>query len=155
MSLFRTLVLLCLDDPVDDSPRRDVLGRLLLHDVLGGKVVGPRLGVVSPRRDVRGRVRERDLGLDGVDDGSDLLSGTPLSAIFGLERSFKSQGTWREEREPRSGSLSKERGNIAKRCIQGLYNDGPFPGAEVKVCSQSILMGLARLWGHSGRLGLD
>ena len=87
MSLFRTSVLLGLDDPVDGSPRRDVLGRLLLHD-LDGEVVGPRLGVVTPRRDVLGRVRERDLRLDGVDDGSDLLSGTPLVAILGLEWSL-------------------------------------------------------------------
>ena len=70
-----------LDDLGDGLPRRDVRGRLLLHD-LGGGVVGPRPLVVSPRRDVLGRVRERDLELDGVDDGFDLLSGTPLAAIL-------------------------------------------------------------------------
>ena len=72
-------------------------------------------------------MRERDLGLDGVDDGGFyLLSGTPLSAIFCLERSLKSQGTWRDEREPRSGSLSEDRGYIAKRCVRGSYDDGPL-----------------------------
>ena len=88
MSLFRTSVLLCLDDHDDGSPRRDVRGRLLLHDLVG-EVVGPRREVVSPRHDVLGRVRERDLGLDGVDDGGfDLLSGTPLAAILSLELSL-------------------------------------------------------------------
>ena len=81
LSLFRTSVLLCLDDLDDGSPRRDVRGRLLLHDLVG-EVVGPRHEVVSPRHDVLGRVRERDLELDGVDDGFDLLSGTPLAAIL-------------------------------------------------------------------------
>ena len=74
MSLFGTSVLvLGLDDLGDGSPRRDVLGRLLLHD-LGGEVVGPRPVVVSPRHDVLGRVRERDLGLDGVDNGVSVSS---------------------------------------------------------------------------------
>ena len=85
LSLFGTSVrVLGLDDLGDGSPRHDVLGRLLLHD-LGGEVVGPRLEVVPPRHDVLGRVRERNLGLDGVDDGFDLLSGTPLAAILSLE----------------------------------------------------------------------
>ena len=66
---------------VKGLPRRDVRGRLLLHDLVG-EVVGPRPVVVSPRHDVLGRVRERDLELDGVDDGFDLLSGTPLAAIL-------------------------------------------------------------------------
>ena len=61
---------------------------MLTHDVLDVGVVGPRRGVVPPRRDVLGRVRERDLGLDGVDDGFSLLSGTPLAAILGLEWSL-------------------------------------------------------------------
>ena len=78
------LSFLCLDDPDDGFPRHDVRGRLLLHDLVG-EVVGPRLEVVPPRHDVLGRVRERDLELDGVDDGFDLLSGTPLAAILGLE----------------------------------------------------------------------
>ena len=138
LSLFGTYVLvLGLDDLDDGSPRRDVLGRPPLRDLVG-EVVGPRPEVVSdanetsPRHDVLGRVRERDLGLDGVDDdGFGLLSGTPLSAIFGLERSLESQGTWRVKREPRSGSLFVECGYIAKRCIRGSYNDGPLPGAEV------------------------
>ena len=91
-SLFGTSVrVLGLDDLVDDSPRRDVLGRLLLHDLVG-EVVRPRPEVVSSRRDVHGRVRERDLGLGGVDDGSDLLSGTPLSAIFWSRAEFKVPG---------------------------------------------------------------
>ena len=77
-SLFGTSVRVHgLDDLGDGSPRHDVLGRLLLRDLVG-EVVGPRPGVVFPRRDVLGRVRERDLGLDGVDDGGfGLLSGTP------------------------------------------------------------------------------
>ena len=58
---------------------------MLTHGVLVVGVVGPWHGVVPPRRDVLGRVREHDLGLDGVDDGFDLLSGTPLAAILGLE----------------------------------------------------------------------
>ena len=78
------LSFLCLDDPDDGFPRRDVRGRLLLHDLVG-EVVGPRLEVVPPRHDGLGRVRERDLGLDGVDDGFGLLSGMPLAAILGLE----------------------------------------------------------------------
>ena len=85
LSLFWTSVLVHgLDHPGDGSPRRDVRGRLLLHDLVG-EVVGPRPGVVSPRHDVLGRVLERDLGLDGVDDGVGLLSGMPLAAILGLE----------------------------------------------------------------------
>ena len=63
LSLFGTSVLVHgLDDLGDGSPRRDVRGRLLLHDLVG-EVVGPRPEVVSPRHDVLGRVRERDLGL--------------------------------------------------------------------------------------------